>query len=196
MDIITTICPKCCHMRQADEIAPDWQCPACGIAYAKATDAGRGVGAGGQSYRRLEGNDSGFAWGKLLILAAVLWGVWAGWQGWQGGALRGGGGLSGGGAVTQGSAVQQMSALAAKVSAGDVVMYTTSVCPYCAQAKGWLSQYGFAFSECNMTTMPACIAEFKSLGGDGTPFLTVRHGGKVSYMKDGFDSEEFLALLK
>lgn len=28
-------CPKCSHTRSAAEIAPDWQCPACGIAYAK-----------------------------------------------------------------------------------------------------------------------------------------------------------------
>jgi glutaredoxin/predicted RNA-binding Zn-ribbon protein involved in translation (DUF1610 family) len=185
MEILTTICPKCRHLRQSNETVPDWQCPACGVAYAKAGDAGRGVGTAVQSYRLLEGNDGGFAWGKLLLLAAVLWGVWAGWQGWHAGGM-----------VTQGSAVQKMGALAAKVSAGDVVMYSTSVCPYCAQAKGWLSQNGFAFTECNMSTTPSCIAEFKSLGGDGTPFLVVRQGGKVSYMKDGFDSEEFLALLK
>jgi glutaredoxin len=183
---MTTICPKCRHLRQANESAPDWQCPACGIAYAKAGDAERRVTTSVQSYRRLDGNDSGFPWAKLLLLAAVLWGVWAGWGNWQG---RDGG-------VSGDKAVQKMGALAAKVSAGDVVMYSTSVCPYCAQAKGWLNQNGFAFTECNMTTTPSCISEFKSLGADGTPFLVVRHCGKVSYMKNGFDSEEFLALLK
>jgi glutaredoxin len=188
---MTSICPKCRHLRQPNETVPDWKCPACGVAYAKAGDAGRGVVPSVQSYGRLDGNDNGFPWGKLLLLAAVLWGVWAGWQGWHGG-----GKLSGGSTISQGSAAQKISALAVKVSAGDVVMYSTSVCPYCAQAKGWLSQNGFEFTECNMTTTPSCIAEFKSLGGDGTPFLVVRHGGKVSYMKDGFDSEEFLALLK
>jgi len=29
------VCPKCAHVRAADANAPDWQCPACGIAYAK-----------------------------------------------------------------------------------------------------------------------------------------------------------------
>jgi len=28
-------CPKCRHVRAAAEIAPDWQCPKCGVAYAK-----------------------------------------------------------------------------------------------------------------------------------------------------------------
>src|SRR5881394_2106661 len=28
-------CPKCRHVRSAGEAAPDWQCPKCGVAYAK-----------------------------------------------------------------------------------------------------------------------------------------------------------------
>jgi uncharacterized protein YxjI len=28
-------CPKCGHVRSESETAPDWQCPSCGIAYAK-----------------------------------------------------------------------------------------------------------------------------------------------------------------
>ena len=28
-------CPKCGHVRAAGEAAPEWQCPKCGIAYAK-----------------------------------------------------------------------------------------------------------------------------------------------------------------
>ncbi|MBI4420442.1 MAG: hypothetical protein HY560_06415, partial [Gemmatimonadetes bacterium] len=26
-------CPKCGHTRTATDVAPEWQCPACGIAY-------------------------------------------------------------------------------------------------------------------------------------------------------------------
>jgi ribosomal protein L37AE/L43A len=29
------ICPKCNYQRKPDDDAADWQCPACGIAYAK-----------------------------------------------------------------------------------------------------------------------------------------------------------------
>lgn len=99
---MTTICPKCHHLRQPNEAVPDWQCPACGVAYAKAGDAGRGVVTSAQSFRRLDGNDSGFAWGKLVLLAAVLWGAWAGWGSWQGRT----GGLNGG-SMSQGSAAQK-----------------------------------------------------------------------------------------
>ncbi len=32
---MNTVCPKCSYERTAADTAPDWQCPACGIAYAK-----------------------------------------------------------------------------------------------------------------------------------------------------------------
>jgi uncharacterized Tic20 family protein len=32
-------CPKCRYVRTASDIAPDWQCPKCGIAYAKFVQA-------------------------------------------------------------------------------------------------------------------------------------------------------------
>lgn len=32
---VPVVCPKCGHARGAAEVAPAWQCPACGIAYAK-----------------------------------------------------------------------------------------------------------------------------------------------------------------
>jgi hypothetical protein len=34
-----TVCPKCGHVRTAEDAAPAWQCPACGIAYSKFRDA-------------------------------------------------------------------------------------------------------------------------------------------------------------
>ena len=36
-------CPKCKHVRTANEVAPDWQCPKCGVAYAKFVAAQQGV---------------------------------------------------------------------------------------------------------------------------------------------------------
>lgn len=85
----------------------------------------------------------------------------------------------------------QIHALAAGVRADEVLMYSTTECVYCAQAKGWLSQNGFAFTECNMSVSPACVQDFTRFGGTGTPYLVVR--GR--HMKDGFDSDQFLALL-
>ncbi len=95
-----------------------------------------------------------------------------------------------------GMPLDQLHALAATVKAEKVVMYTTTECPYCREAKAWLSQYGFAFTECNMSLSNQCIDEFKSYGANGTPFLIIRRGNKVHQMNDGFDSNEFLAALQ
>lgn len=87
---------------------------------------------------------------------------------------------------------EQIRTLAAGVKSGDVVMYSTTECGYCTQARGWLNQNGFAFTECNMSVDERCVQEFRSYGADGTPFLLVRG----YQMKNGFDSDEFLAALK
>ena len=86
----------------------------------------------------------------------------------------------------------ELSALAANVKAEDVVMYSTTECIYCAQAKDWLKQYGFAFTECNMSVEAECARQFKKDGASGTPYLVV----KGRQMKNGFDTDEFIALLK
>jgi glutaredoxin len=90
----------------------------------------------------------------------------------------------------------QIQTLAASVKAEEVVMYSTTECDYCAQAKGWLAQNGFAFTECNMSVEPRCEAEFKAYGANGTPFLVIRRKGKEHRMQDGFDSDEFLAAVQ
>ena len=85
-----------------------------------------------------------------------------------------------------------LNALATTAKAEDEEMYSTTECGHCTQAKGWLNQYGFAFIECNMSVSKQCEREFKGYGATGTPFLIVR----AAQMKDGFNSEQFLALLK
>ena len=86
--------------------------------------------------------------------------------------------------------------LAATVQPGEVTMYSTTECGYCTQARAWLTQYGFAFTECNMSIEPRCEREFLAYGAVGTPYLVIRRGGRTYHMKDGFDSEEFLRVVK
>lgn len=86
--------------------------------------------------------------------------------------------------------------LASTVRAEQVVMYSTTECGHCAQAKSWLASYGFAFTECNMSVDSRCIGEFQALRASGTPYLVVRGPRGEHHMKDGFDSDEFLAALQ
>lgn len=90
---------------------------------------------------------------------------------------------------------EQISTLASTVKAKEVTIYTTSTSPHCAQAMAWLKQNGFAFNECNMSNSSACERAFLQMGGNGTPFLVIKRKGKTYYMRDGFDSAEFLGAL-
>lgn len=120
------------------------------------------------------------------VLFAVLC-IYAAWKFFGGPSSHAGAGPA---------SAAQMAALAATVNAEDVVMYSTPECGYCVQAKSWLTQNGFAFTDCNMRAERRCYDEFKSYGADGTLYLVVNHNGKTHHMKDGFDSEEFLAALR
>jgi glutaredoxin/predicted RNA-binding Zn-ribbon protein involved in translation (DUF1610 family) len=187
-----TICTKCRYIRQPTDTAPDWQCPACGVAYIKAADAGRApVQPAARSAQECKPvrQEGGIPWFKLILVAALIWG---GWTSIQMAKNRLGGSQIDGAEVGAEMTAADLAALAASVRPGEVVMYSTTECVYCAQAKGWLNQYGFPFEECNMSVRPECETQFKSYRADGTPYLVVR--GR--HMKNGFDSDEFVALLR
>ncbi|MDB5815468.1 MAG: glutaredoxin-like protein [Rhodocyclales bacterium] len=120
---------------------------------------------------------------KLFILILLVGGLYQGWKHFAptGVSLDG-----------REISASELSALAVGVKANEVVMYSTSECPYCAQAKNWLNQNGFAFTECNMSEAHRCEDEFRSYGGIGTPYLVVRG----HHVKDGFDPDEFLTALR
>jgi glutaredoxin len=124
---------------------------------------------------------------KLLLVAAIVIGVWMGFH-------RGGshGFASIGASISGDVSEEELRNLAASVGPGEVVMYTTTGCPYCAQARQWMSQYGFAFTECDAEASRQCARELEALGGNGVPYLVVRG----HHMTDGFDSDEFVAALR
>lgn len=86
--------------------------------------------------------------------------------------------------------------LAGTVRPDEVVMYSTTACSCCKQAKAWLNSYGFAFTECNLSDDPRCEWEFRSHGAKGVPYVVVNRAGKTHNMKGGFDPHEFLAALQ
>lgn len=67
--------------------------------------------------------------------------------------------------------------IAAAARAGDILMFTTTDCPYCAKARAWLRQHGVPHAECPTDTQPACARRFAAIGGVGVPTMQVR--GKV-----------------
>jgi glutaredoxin len=189
---MTTVCPKCRHLRPADTPAPAWQCPACGIAYAKAhADVATDRAAPVRS--TLHGTTSaraGLPWRAILTVLAVVAGLYWGHQAHL--DKHGLGDLLGTPGAMDETAVRQ---LARSVRAEQVVMYSTTECGYCTQARSWLTDHGFAFTECNMSRDSRCVDEFTALKATGTPYLVVRGPRGEHHMKEGFDSDELLAAL-
>lgn len=62
----------------------------------------------------------------------------------------------------------------------DIVMYATQTCGYCAKARAWFKSKNLAWQERDIEASADAKAEWKSLGGMGTPLIrindTIIHG--------------------
>ena len=164
---MTTICPKCRSVRSAQTSAPSWQCPACGVAYAKAGENGMSVrrstttvDSGGDSWL------SSVPWVKLVLVVAVAYGAWVGLHRTPGGA-PGAVPASLAGKFGANPSIEQLAALAASTPSSDVMMYSAPWCSFCAAAKGWLAQYGFKYQECDIQASSDCLSQLNALDPQG-----------------------------
>jgi dienelactone hydrolase len=77
-------CPKCRHVRQPAETAPEWQCPACGVAYAKVADAAGAASQAAPAANRHAGAAvpllGSITWFKLFVIGCLAYGAWVGAQ--------------------------------------------------------------------------------------------------------------------
>jgi glutaredoxin len=71
-----------------------------------------------------------------------------------------------------------------------VVLYATSWCGYCAQARAYFAKKGVPYIEHDVEKSAAANAEFKRLGGRGVPLIV--HGANVMR---GFREQSFDTLL-
>ncbi|PPE69849.1 glutaredoxin family protein [Caldimonas thermodepolymerans] len=78
----------------------------------------------------------------------------------------------------------RLGAQAARAQPGDIVMYTTTDCPYCAQARAWFGRHGVPYAECNTTVDAACRAVFQALASPGVPTLVVRGERQVGFQPE------------
>jgi glutaredoxin len=200
------ICPKCRTVRPDNASVPDWQCPACGVAYAKAggdASASPAVQRAREADRRQAGRDAGdqassllgsIPWGKLVAAFFICYGGWIGYQ--HSAGERGGDAVSAqvsragkmGGSFTE----QGIREIAARGQASDVIFYTAPWCPHCRAAHGWMDQYGFKYERCDIEASSDCKAQLQRLDPQGgVPYLIV----KGQHMKDGFDAEQLVAVL-
>jgi len=84
---------------------------------------------------------------------------------------------------------QERRAMAAQVGEGPV-MYSTADCPYCAQARQWMSDNAIPYQECDIEAVRQCGEEWARLGGDGVPLFLykgeVHHGYSPQWMQQTF----------
>jgi glutaredoxin len=154
------ICPHCHHVRKADEVAPEWQCPACERAYAKGGDSAIDRAAGTIRPTLIAPEPHGAGLGKwlllLLVLAATLWYVRPAWLG---------------------STAQPE---ADRYGQPEVVLYATSWCGYCKAAREFFAANGIEYIELDVEKSEAAQQGHRELGGGGVPVIvvgdTVIHG--------------------
>lgn len=130
------ICPKCKYVRQATDTAPDWQCPACEVAYAKAADA-----LAGREYvpepREREAPASSLrhvTWALLavLVVAFLLYGK----------LRKAPPRLS-----VDAPIAAQGSTRESRGAQPSVVLYATSWCGYCKATREFFADYGIRYVE-------------------------------------------------
>lgn len=74
----------------------------------------------------------------------------------------------------------------------NVIVYTTPTCPYCYQAKEFLSRQGVRFVEKNVAADPHAAREMvRASGQQGVPVITIDGQAVV-----GFDQPRLMQLLK
>ncbi|BEP33259.1 hypothetical protein GmRootV59_02330 [Variovorax sp. V59] len=191
-----TICAKCHLVRPEDATVPVWQCPGCGVAYDKASDAQRARASSAGPRRREMRVDSsgsgGLVWGKWVLVLVLCCAAYLGYRmaHERGRTDEGIGSIAS--RLSGSDSPAQVRELADSAQASDVFIYTADWCPNCREAKSWLAQHGFKYEQCDIDHGPGCKAQLANLGGDGIPYLIV----KGHHMKDGFDSEEFVAAMR
>lgn len=166
-------CPKCHHVRAPDATTPDWQCPSCGVAYAKASGQGAYVPPLRAHPVGSSANDgSSFLSSWLFKLVIVVAAVFA----WS----------------TRSQWLETPQRVSQEVAAPTgISIYTTSTCGYCHDAKAYMDQRRIAYTEYDVEHDIDRRRQFYALGGQGTPLIVVKgeilHGFEAGQLQDAID---------
>ena len=154
---MSRVCPNCRHLRPADTIAPEWQCPACGKAYNKGegapVDASYGRSGDVAPAGRPASRRSPLL--RLLLVGALLGGALHYWP--EGGL----------------DAFRSAKVQAAPREQPKVIMYATQWCGYCAAAREFFAANGVRYDERDIEQSSVYADEHRRLGGSGLPLILV-----------------------
>jgi glutaredoxin len=98
---------------------------------------------------------------SLVLLVLVVGGATEWWREHQAGNLG-----------------QQM---AQRARPGDILMISSTTCPFCERARRWLTLHQVPFTECFIERDTACADRYQALGARGTPTLWVRGQAQLGF---------------
>lgn len=157
-----TRCPKCGYVRKEQEMVPDWQCPSCQVAYAKANAnpfPDYAPMQGRQSYEPAP--EGGGSFGKIVVAVFLI-------------ALVAG--TAYGGRMAYHSIRFSMLKIhKSEVAApgNSVVIYTTSWCGKCKKAKKLLDELNVSYQEHDIEYDPDARETVIALQSSGVPVIVV-----------------------
>lgn len=98
-------------------------------------------------------------WLSLALIVSATWALSEGAQWWQ-----------------NRKQAERVAALLSqhRPTAGDVVMFTTSSCPFCSRARAWLKRHDVPFTECNVEQSASCQQAYEQQGSPGVPLMRVK----------------------
>lgn len=162
-----TVCGYCGHVRALDSLAPEWQCPSCETAYAKASGRrekeqfpGRFAESISVSSKKTSAG-SGFTVPAWVWLGAVLLGIVFTLSRY----------------VTIEKHEEPAPAVAAP--AGEVWVFSRNGCGYCRKEKEFLREKGYAFTELDLDNDSNARELYSKLNVPGVPVTLV--GEKMIY---------------
>jgi glutaredoxin len=162
---MTQICPKCSYIRKKSDACPEWQCPACQVAYTKAGDSVPSIFLRDHKSKSSQGTENRIpasTW-KWLILFAIIAAL--AWQ--SGPAFR---------KKYKHGAVSNSTQSSLQP---EVILYGTTWCGYCAAARRFFDTNGIRYTEYDTEKTTAGYEGHKKLGGGGVPLIVV--GGSVMH---------------
>jgi glutaredoxin len=157
MYVVPKRCPRCRYERQETDTAPEWQCPSCGVAYSKAE--GPTAAAKDEAHRpagRPRSGDSG-GLARWIVTALCVVGIYVMFaRPWVGtGAER------------------DVAMAEASGEQPEVIMYATTWCGYCKQARKFFERNGISYVEYDVERDRDAWRENRRLGGGGVPTIVV-----------------------
>ncbi len=145
------ICPHCNYARQANDQAPDWQCPSCERAYAKAGNSLPPESLRQYAVAAPERRGGAGKWLLVLLAFGVAF--------WFGRPLL----------LQRGAQAEA----AVTASQPEVLLYATDWCGYCKMSREFFAANGIHYIEHDIEKSSTALSEHRKLGGNGVPLIKV-----------------------